>query len=134
MNEAVALHAAALAAAAEAADSLMCSLMAPALVTVLQSDSAGCTALDVWVQCNGRSLVAKINTVTGTDCMLEMCVCVYNFSCCVLIAGQTCMYFAWRLADEPHIWSQTRVYKMCGSQTGCVTACIREWDCMYVGV
>lgn len=59
MNEAVALPAPALVAAEEAADSLVCSLMAPVTVTVLQSDSAGCTALDTLVQYNGRNVVAQ---------------------------------------------------------------------------
>ncbi len=89
MNEAVALHAPALAAAAEAADSLVCSLMAPVTVTVLQSESADCTALDSLVQHNGRSLGSKGNRVTGTDCMLEMC--AKNISYGVMTADQMCM-------------------------------------------
>lgn len=63
--------------------------MAPVTVTVLQSDFAGCTALDALEQYNGRSLVAKDKTVTGMDCMLEMC--VKNVRSDVMTADQMCI-------------------------------------------
>ncbi len=80
MNEAAALHAAALAAAAEAADSLVCSLMAPVMVTVLQSGSVGGTALDASIQNNGHSLVAK---TTKSQVQTACWRCVYRISAVV---------------------------------------------------